>query len=72
MLLEENEKPIRTKEEYMDIKHLIFEVNKIGVNINQITRLANENRILTEREKKMLNEMQSRLVALMEKRIDSS
>ena len=63
---------IRSKMEYLDLKKLVYEVNKIGVNINQLVRLANEHMFLDENQKKMLLEMQERLVKLVEKRLDSS
>ena len=63
---------IRSKTEYLDLKKLVYEVNKIGVNINQLARLANEHMFLDKNQRKMLLEMQERLIKMLEKRMDSS
>lgn len=57
---------IRSKAEYLDLKKLVYEVNKIGGNINQLARLANEHMFLDGSQKKMLLEMQERLIKLVE------
>lgn len=37
-----------------ELQQLVYEINKIGVNINQLTRLANENHSIS---KSMINEI---------------
>lgn len=54
-----NDKEIVHKEDYMQIKELIYEVNKIGKNINQIAKLFNSG-FFSETEKR-------KLFALMQK-----
>lgn len=46
-------KEIRTKEEYLAIKELVNEINRIGTNINQIVKNANMH-FYSESEKRKL------------------
>ena len=54
-----NDKEIVHKEDYLQIKELTYEVNKIGTNINQIAKLFNSG-FFSESEKR-------KLFALMQK-----
>ena len=53
------------KEKIHSINHLTYEINSIGININQIAKHVNS-QFYTDTEKKKLLELQQNLVALLE------
>lgn len=57
--------PVQTKEEFLIKKQMIYEVNRIGNNINQIVKNVNMH-YYTEHEKKKLFAMMQKVMELFE------
>lgn len=59
------EVPVQTQEEFVLKKQLIYEINRIGNNINQIVKNANM-RFYTEHEKRKLFAMMKKVMELLD------
>lgn len=60
---------VTSKTDYQSMKELVREVNKIGMNINQIVRSANEH-FYTKYEKKKLFAMTEKINEMIAKQFD--
>lgn len=60
---------VYTKEEFLVKKQLVYEINRIGNNINQIVKNVNMN-FYSEYEKKKLFAMMKKILKLLEKQED--
>lgn len=60
---------LTSKTDYQSMKELVREVNKIGININQIVRSANEH-FYTKYEKKKLFAMMEKINEMITKQFD--
>lgn len=68
--------PVVTQEQYLlhkekvhNINQLTYEINSIGININQIAKRVNT-QFYTDKDKKQLWELQQNLIALVEKYLE--
>lgn len=61
-----NTAPEQTQKEYLQRKELIYEINRIGNNINQIVKNANMH-YYSEMEKKKLFAMMTKLISMIER-----